>query len=185
MGGPLGALAGRCLLSSGLVFLWAGPVEAGPQWNTGLVAAGCLLGDGEAAFERAAFCGSARGDVLFLRERTADFGFGPYLSLGTTAFEDVRVTGGVSALLPLSEDFPLVVSLGGLVRGAGDFGVSSSVFWGFRSYNFHSAYNLAFGLSLAAERTLGERGGNALALGVQVDGIVLAMPFLLLAGALQ
>lgn len=157
--------------------------RAHPQWNTGLVASGCLLGDRDAAFERVAFCGQARSDVLFLRERTSDFGLGPYLAAGTAAFEDLRLSAGVSALVPVVEDFPVVLSFGGLARDTNSFGLSGSAFWGLRSYNFHSPYNLAFGLVLAGERTFGAQPSNALSLGFQLDGVVLALPFLLLVGA--
>jgi hypothetical protein len=131
------------------------------------------------------FCGQARGDVLFLRERTSDFGLGPYLAVGTATFSDLRASAGLSALFPVIEDFPVVLSLGALTRDIDSFGVSGSLFWGLRSYNFHSGYNLAFGVSLAAERTFGAAPSNALSLGVQVDGLVLVMPFLLLIGAAQ
>ena len=159
--------------------------HAAPQWNTGLVASGCLLGERDATFERVAFCGQARGDVLFLRQRVTDFGLGPYLAVGTAAFDDLRVSLGASALLPVIDDFPVVLSLGMLGREHGDLGVSTSAFWGLRSYNFHAGYNLAFGVSLSAERTFGAEASNALSLGLQADGFVLALPFLLIAGALQ
>lgn len=163
----------------------AAEARAQPQWNTGLIASGCLLGDGDAAFERVAFCGQARTDVLFLRERTSDFGLGPYLAAGSAAFEDLRLSAGVSALVPVFEDFPVVLSLGGLARDTSSLGLSGSAFWGLRSYNFHNAYNLAFGLVLAGERTFGAEPSNAISLGFQVDGLVLALPFLLLVGAAQ
>lgn len=178
-------LAGTRVSAALALIGWADQAQAHPQWNTGLVASGCLLGRGDAAFERAGFCGQARGDVLFLRARTSDFGLGPYLALGTAAFDDLRVSAGVSALVPVTEDFPFVLSIGALTRDADSFGVSSSLFWGLRSYNFHSGYNLAFGLSLAGERTFGTAPSNALLLGVQVDGLVLVLPFLLLIGAAQ
>jgi hypothetical protein len=120
-----------------------------------------------------------------LRSRTGDFGLGPYLSLGTAAFDDLRFSAGVSALAPIIEDFPLVVSLGALGRDGGDFGLSSSLFWGLRSYNFHGGFNLAFGVTLAGERTFGAQPSNAVSLGFQVDGLVLALPFLLLVGSAQ
>lgn len=173
LGGALGLL------------LWSRPAHADPQWNTGLVASGCLLGEGNATFERVAFCGQARADLNFFRERTSDFGFGPYVAIGTAAFDDLRISAGLSALAPMFEDFPLVFSLGALSRTSGDFGLSTSVFWGLRSYNFHGGYNLAFGLSLAGERTFGAEPSNAISLGVQLDGMVLALPFLLLVGAMQ
>jgi hypothetical protein len=163
----------------------AGEAQARPQWNTGLIPAGCIIGDHDAAFERVAFCGQARADVLFLRERTDAFGLGPYVALGSAAFEDLRLSAGATALIPIVEDFPLVLSLGGLARDAESFGLSASAFWGLRSYNFHSGYNLAFGFVLSGERTFGEASSNAISLGFQVDGLVLAMPFLLLVGAAQ
>lgn len=168
-----------------LSFTLANSAHAAPQWNTGLVASGCLLGDRDAVFERVGFCGQARGDILFLRNRVSDFGLGPYLAVGTAAFDDLRVSLGASALVPMIDDFPLVVSLGALGRESGDMGLSSSLFWGMRSYNFHSGYNLAFGFSLAGERTFGSQPSSAFSLGFQVDGFVLALPFLLLVGALQ
>ena len=159
--------------------------RAAPQWNVALTASGCLVGARNAAFERVAFCGQTRGDVLFLRHRVSDFGFGPYVALGTAGFEDLRFSGGGSALLPVAADFPLVVSLGLLARERGDFGLSSSLFWGPRSYNFHAGYNLAFGFCLAAERTVGAEASNALSLGFQADAFVLALPVLLIAGVLR
>lgn len=159
--------------------------RAAPQWNTGLVASGCLLGEHDETFERIAFCGQARGDMLFLRERVGDFGLGPYLAVGTAAFDDLRMSLGATALLPVLDDFPVVLSLGMLGRQHGDLGLSTSAFWGLRSYNFHAGYNLAFGFSLSAERTFGAEASSALSLGFQADGFVLALPFLLLAGALQ
>lgn len=179
--------AGSAALVAGTLTLVCGAnrAYARPQWDTGLVASGCLLGDGAAAFERVAFCGQARADVLFFRQRTGDFGLGPYLALGSAAFEDLRFSAGVSALWPVLEDFPVVLSLGALARDSGDLGLSSSLFWGLRSYNFHGGYNLAFGLTVAGERTLGPASSNAISLGVQVDGLLLALPFLLLVGAAQ
>lgn len=165
--------------------LLARPALAAPQWNTAIVPSGCLLGTSDDIFERVAFCGSARGDVLFLRENARDFGVGPYASVGTAAFEDFRASLGVSALLPVIEDFPLVLSLGPLLRDGRELGVSGTAFWGLRSYNHYGSYNIAVGLALGAERTFGEREVSAITIGLHIDGFVLAIPPLLLFGALK
>jgi len=176
----LGALCGAALVS-----LVAVRASAHPQWNTGLVASGCLLGEGSTLFDRAAFCGAAQGDVLFFREQTRDFGFGPYVSVGTASFSDLRLSAGARALFPVLEDFPLVVSLGGVLRDGHDPGVEGSLFWGVRSYNFHGSYNLAGGLLLSGQHLFDGPRSNVIALGVQLDGFILAVPFLLLWGALK
>lgn len=159
--------------------------QAEPQWNAGAVTAACLRGSNDEVFESAAFCGGFRGDILFGRSGTQDLGVGPMVGVGTAAFDDLRLTLGGSALLPVLEDFPVVVSLGGLVRDAGDLGAEASLFWGVRSYNFHSAWNFAAGLSLGAQRTFGDEPDNVLWLGLQIDGLVFALPVLLLVGALE
>jgi len=157
--------------------------RAEPQWSAGALASGCLLGGADDPFQRVAFCGALRGDLLLGRERTADFGFGPYVSLGTAAFDDLRLAVGGSALAPVLEDFPLVISLGALVRDGSAFGADANLFWGIRSYNFHATWNFAAGLVLGAQRTFGNSAENVVSLGLQIDGLVFALPVLLLAGA--
>jgi hypothetical protein len=172
-------------LSAALVVTSAKSARAEPQWNAALVPAGCLLGEHASLFDRVAFCGAVRGDVLFLRNRARDFGLGPYVALGTAAFEDVRVSLGLSALIPIAEDFPVVLSLGPLLRNGRRPGLSSLVFAGVRSYNFHASYNLAFGIAVGYDRDLADPRENALSIGVQVDAFVLALPVLLLVGAVR
>jgi hypothetical protein len=112
-------------------------------------------------------------------------GVGPYVALGTAAFDDLRVAGGLSALLPVVEDFPLVVSGGVLATGEGQWGLDSAVFFGLRSYNFYGAYNFAGGGFLGYQRTFGASSENVISIGVQVDALIVAFPFLLAWGALQ
>lgn len=171
------------VLLSGLAA--APPAAADPQWNTALVPSGCLLGDRGAVFDRTAFCGAVRADVLFLRERTGDFGLGPYVSFGTAAFEDFRPSVGISALLPIIDDFPVVLSGGLVLRDLQHPGWSSSLFWGLRSYNFHGTYNLAFGVVLGMERDFSDPSRSAATIGFHVDGFLLALPGLLLLGAFR
>lgn len=159
--------------------------HAAPQWNLGAVLSGCVLGDSGDGLQRAAFCGELRSDVLFGRGSSRDYGVGPYLSLGTAAFEDLRGTLGISALLPIIEDFPLVLSVGGLATDTGELGLDSSAFFGIRSYDHYGAYNFGAGLVLGTERSLLEGSETVWSLGVQIDGLIVATPFLLAWGALQ
>ncbi|MFZ5895923.1 MAG: hypothetical protein ACOY0T_33010 [Myxococcota bacterium] len=173
------------LFAALVVCLSSSLAQAHPQWNTGLLGAGCLVGDDDTWFDHAAFCGAAQADLILLRERTSDFGFGPYASVGTTAFSDLRLSLGARALFPIIEDFPLVASAGGVLRDGREPGVEASLFWGPRSFNFHGSYNLAGGVVLSGTHLFDGPRSNVLALGVQLDGFILAVPWLLLWGALK
>jgi hypothetical protein len=134
---------------------------------------------------RVAFCGAAHADVILGRQRERDFGVGPYLTLGTVAFDDLRGALGASFLVPTWDDLALVVSAGGLLDDAGRVGTDGSLFFGIRSYNFHGSYNFGAGIVLDVERTFGDEPATVLAAGLRVDGLALALPFLLAWGALQ
>ena len=111
------------------------------------------------------------------RERARDFGIGPYLGATTVAFEDLRLAAGPTLLLPYAEDFPFVVSLGGLVRDGRDLGLDASLFWGTRGYNFQGVYNIALGFSLGWQHLFTDEPNDVVQLAAHVDGMVLALPF--------
>ncbi len=158
----------------------AGAAEAEPEWNVAAQTSLCGRGDGAAVWQRTGFCGSLRGDLLFGRDRNAELAFGPYLTVGTATFSDVRVGGGMSLLLPtLSGDFPIVVSAGALSRNASDVRMSGELFFGLRSHNFHGSYAMASGLVLGADSAVAGGRGNTLYVGLQIDGLWLALPFIL------
>jgi hypothetical protein len=157
---------------------------AAPQWSAGVDPAVCVQQQ-DGAEDRVLFCGAAHGDLILGRQRERDLGFGPYATLGTVAFDDLRATLGASLLIPTWDDLALVLSVGGLVDDSANFGAEGAAFFGIRSYNFHGAYNFGAGLVLDAERTFGDHPSTVLSLGVRVDGLALALPFLLLWGALQ
>jgi hypothetical protein len=173
---PRASLAGAFLLLAPIA-------SAAPQWNASLIP-GAGLQRENSSFDQVVFWGAARGDLLLLRERASDIGLGPYLMLATAAFGDLRASAGASLLLPTNEDFPLVFSAGAFTRDGRAFGLDSSMFWGLRSYNFHGTYNLAGGVVLGAQHSLGSASETVLTLGVQVDAFVLLIPILLLRGAL-
>ena len=154
--------------------------QAEPEWNVAAETSLCGRGERAGIWQKTGFCGSFRGDVLFGRERNADFALGPYATFGTATFSDLRFGGGLSVLLPtLDGDFPIVVSAGALSRNGSDLRVSSEAFFGLRSHNFHGAYAMASGIVLGGDAALSGSHGNTLYVGLQVDGLWLALPFIL------
>jgi hypothetical protein len=164
--------------------------EAPPsvQWNVGLPVGVCGVGTEDAFWDRTRFCGAVRSDVLFLRERESSLGLGPYASVGTAAFDDARIGGGASLLLPVLEDFPIVLSLGGLAQlgdGPAAPGAEAWLFWGAHSFNFHDSYALRNGLLLGVQTTFEDERRSALWLTAQIDAAWPLLPFVMLAGWLQ
>ncbi len=157
-----------------------GRVHAEPEWNVAADAALCGRGDHGKVWQKTGFCGGFRGDVLFGRDRNADFALGPYATVGTATFSDVRFGGGLSFLLPTFEgDFPIVLSGGALSRNGDDLRWSAEGFFGLRSHNFHGSYAMASGIVLGGDSAISGGHGNTLYVGVQVDGLWLALPFIL------
>jgi hypothetical protein len=124
----------------------------------------------------------ARGDVLLLRERERDMAVGPYLDVATAGFHVVDTGGGGEWLLPVTEDFSVLAAGGGFLRsGAGrDWapGAEGTLFFGSRSYNFHSWYGLAVGAFVQSRWVPASPATLDIVAGVQLDVALLAMPFL-------
>jgi hypothetical protein len=155
-------------------------VRAEPEWNVAAETSLCGRGDGSGVWRNTGFCGEFRGDVLFGRARNADLALGPYATVGTATFSDVRFGGGLSGLLPtLDGDFPIVVSAGALSRNGRDLRLSGELFFGLRSHNFHGAYAMASGVVLGGDSAVSGSHGNTLYVGFQIDGLWLALPFIL------
>jgi hypothetical protein len=166
----------------------AAPSRAEPQWNASLVTGVCGAGTRDAYWQDTCWWNGVRGDVMLGRERNRDFGIGPYLDLNTAGFEDARFGGGVTAHVPWHPYFPLVLSAGGYARRDDDAwepGVAGWAFFGSRSYNFHSSYVMAGGLMLGLSYGLGDSRETAIVIGAQIDGLILALPFLLAVDALR
>ena len=159
------------------------PASAEPQWSIGVDTALCR--QSSETRDRWAFCGDLHSDLIFGRARERDLGVGPYTSVGTVAFDELRAAGGLTVLVPTLEDLGLALSAGGLIDDAGRLGLDTELFFGVRSYNFHGVYNFAAGLVIGAERTFGDDRSTLVTLGLRVDGFVVAAPFLLAWGALQ
>ena len=168
------------LVASLLALLGGTPrVHAEPEWNVAAQTSLCGLGS-DRVWQKTGFCGSFRGDLLFGRARNADFALGPYATIGTATFSDLRFGGGLSLLIPTLEgDFPIVLSAGALSRNANDFRLAGQAFFGLRSHNFHGSYAMASGIVLGGDSTLSGAPANTLYVGLQIDGMWLALPFIL------
>jgi hypothetical protein len=155
-------------------------LHAEPEWNVAAQPLLCGLGHDSQIWKNTRFCGALHGDLLFGRDRNADFALGPYATLGTVKFSDIRFGAGLSLLIPtLSGDFPVVLSAGAASRDGSDARVSGEAFFGLRSHNFHGSYAMASGLVIGGDRAVTSSHANTLYVGLQVDGLWLALPFIL------
>ena len=167
-------------------FVWValaarpGSVSARPQFGVALLPGVCGVAEDQGVWQRTAFFGAARGDVLLGRGRSADLGLGPFVEASTAGFSDVRLAGGASALVPVSQWWPLVVSAGGYVRpGREGFqpGFTGSLFWGLRDYNYHASYSSAVGLQAGVYQGLGGGRENVVFVAAHLDALLLSVPF--------
>lgn len=160
----------------------ARPAGADPQTSVGLTVGG-VVRDAEGAGTSGAFHLGGRADLQLLRSRNGEMAVGPYVDVATASFHDVDAGGGLGWLLPLSDDFPLILSAGGFARD-GDGrgwrpGVEGTLLVGPRSYNFHSWYGMAGGLFVQTRWVPQSPSTLDVVIGVQVDVEILALPFLL------
>ena len=174
----------RSLAVVGLFSLFAGTANATPQGHVALRTSICGAGD-DALWQETRWCNGVTGDLLFGRERNRDFGLGPYVEVSSAGFWDARYGGGLSALLPVTSDFPLVLSLGAYGHETDSAALGGAMFFGLRSHNFHGSYNFATGLVVSGYRDLGAERATLVAIGLELDALLLAMPFLFLTGELR
>jgi len=163
----------------------AGGAEAAPQASLGLDVGGAAEETDEGP-TRGAFDLGGRADVLLGRTRGTDMAIGPYLEAATLSFHNLDVAAGAEWLIPVRDDLPLVLSGGALLRDQGGRplspGVEGTVFFGSRSYNFHSWYGLAAGLFAQTRFVPGPPSTIDFVFGIQIDAELLIMPGLLLWG---
>jgi hypothetical protein len=190
---------GSASIALALSVACSSPALAGPQGTVGLTigAAGVSPGSEKIVplaepprgyWAQTDFHLGLRADLMFLRAKNSDFGIGPYAELLTHAFDEVQFGGGATVLLPVLDNLPVVVSGGAYARKGDDRfgltpGVAATLFWGSRSYNFHSPYVLAAGLLGEFRYGLGPNRETSIVLGAQIDLEVLALPFVFLASA--
>jgi hypothetical protein len=119
-----------------------------------------------------------RLESVYLRKRPTDFGFGPYLEARSAAFIHGDYGAGVLALIPVDPTFPIWFGAGGFARRqdhAWAPGANAFVAWGSRSFNYSSAYAMAFGLVLDVRVHRGDTPGvdTVLALSIDLEGLAL------------
>jgi hypothetical protein len=150
-----------------------------PQINSAFVTGLCGLGEPDSLWSQSAWCNGLRADVLFGRARNTDFALGPYVHVMSAGFWDARYGAGLSWLVPVTGDFPLILSVGAGGHELEAPALEGWLFFGPRAYNFHALYSLSAGLLLGFQRDLGATEANQFVVGAQIDGLVLALPFLL------
>jgi len=165
-------------------FILAPDASGSPQSNLGLTVGGGVENVVGGPAGHGVFHLGARADTLFLRRRGDQMALGPYLDVATSSFDNLDTGGGAEWLLPIRDDLPIVLSAGAFWRNGGGRvwapGVEGEVFFGSRSYNFHSWYGLAGGLFVQTRWLLPSPATLDVILGVQLDAVLLALPALLL-----
>jgi hypothetical protein len=162
--------------------------RADTEWNTGLIGGVCGVGEKSAIWDRSRACLGVRGDLLHGRDAPGEIAGGGFLGVTTAGFRDVTFEGGGAVLLPMGQVWTSVVSAGPMIRlrdANWEPGVAGWAFIGRRPFNYHGSYAMAWGFVAGYERGLGARGTSALTLGVQLDGLVLALPVMFTVDAVR
>lgn len=165
---------------AGTTLVFTSNADAHPQISGGLTTGAALT---DLRFERGprvAYHLGGRFDAIFLRERPTDMGIGPYVDIATHAFDTFEAGGGLSWVVPAGST-AFMFSGGGFGRTAGfgfEPGVAGTIFWGSKSYNYHSLYGIGAGLFLQGRYGFGDGKQADAILGVQLDLEYFALPFL-------
>jgi hypothetical protein len=113
---------------------------------------------------------------------------GPSLSIATSGFSDFRAVGGAMTLLPLGDLWAVGVEPAAYVRAADGRavpGLSARAWFGIQTYNYQGAYAPRGGLTVGYARDLDGSDAHAITIAVEIDGLVLALPVVLLYESLR
>src|ERR1700744_4989131 len=120
--------------------LLARPAHADPQLSAA-VTTGVAFTDLRAEnAPRLAYHLGGRFDALFLRDRAEKMAVGPYVDVATEAFDTFEAGGGFTWLVPAWGP-AFMFSAGAFARRSRfgwEPGVSGTIFWGSKSYNYSS-----------------------------------------------
>lgn len=162
------------------IMVTAAEASAHPQLSGGLTSGAALTDLRVERGPRVAYHLGGRFEALFLREAPSDMAIGPYVDVATHAFDTLEAGGGISWLVPAGAT-AFVFSGGAFGRTAGfgfEPGVAGTIFWGSRSYNYHSTYGIGAGLFVQGRYGFGDgKQGDAI-FGAQIDLEYFALPFL-------
>lgn len=114
-----------------------------------------------------------RSDLLFGEARPAQVRFGPALDLRTEGFRTFEAAGGLAVLLPVDSGFAFTAT-GGAGWGARPEGrdgalAFGTVAFGWRPYNYFSAYSWAVNLYAGARVQLMEPRVWEVTAGIEID----------------
>ena len=152
---------------------------ARPQLTSGVTNGAALTDFRAGNGPRLAYHLGGRLELLLLRDGPTDMAIGPYIDIATAAFDTFEGGGGVAWLVPTGPT-GFVLSAGGFARTSRfgwEPGASGTIFWGSRSYNYHSTYAIGVGLFVQGRYGLGEGKQADGILGVQLDLEYVALPF--------
>lgn len=131
---------------------------------------------------------AARGDALFGPRTPYGARVGPYVTAGTHDFDDLTVGLGLSVQLPVSPTYPLVLSAGVfadvLSLSTPRPGGLARLWWGSRSYNYHSRYVMVLGGWVEARHTPALDATDVV-IGLDADLGFITLPLVLLYEALR
>lgn len=185
MGRPIVArigIAGALLVAT----LVARPAAATPQLGAAATT-GVALTDLRADGPRVAYHLGARFDALFLRDAPRQMALGPYVDVATAAFDTLEAGGGLSWLVPVDAT-AFIFSAGSFARTSAlgwEPGVAGGLFWGSRSFNYHSKYAIGVGLFAQGRYGLGDGEQGDVIGGLHLDLEYLALPFVFLFEAIR
>lgn len=162
--------------------LFAGAARADPEWNIDVALGVAGRGQGATVWDGTAFHGSVRGDLIWGRHGSGDFGLGPSAEIATLGFRDARLHLGPTALVPLGSSLSLLVTPAGYVRTGPSpiVGASGRILLGFRSFNHYGSYAITNGLSVGVDQDLSGSSERVVIVAADLDGALLALPLVLL-----
>jgi hypothetical protein len=195
------SLCAGSFLSLAVALLSSSPpaLAAPPQVAVGFTVGAAGVGSERELWQNTVFHLGARGDVLFGRNGSNSFGVGPYVEVLTHDFGELQTGAGASVLLPLTELYPIVLSAGGYLRipwqsSPGPLadksygvepGIAGTVFFGTRSFNFHTPYEITVGLIGQARIGLGDSHETSFVVAAQLDMAAIWLPIVFIVHGAQ
>jgi hypothetical protein len=116
-----------------------------------------------------------RADFLWGKPGDEHFRIGPAVDLRSATFHTIEAGAGLTILLPVYRGYPitLTATAGYALRkeelGGNGLFVSNTFAWGYRSYNYHSRYGVAFNGFVSTRHHLDERKAIEITAGIELD----------------
>lgn len=116
-----------------------------------------------------------RADFLWGKPGDQHFRLGPAVDLRTATFHTIEAGAGGTILFPVFRGYPitLTTTVGYALRksdlGGNGFFVSNTFAWGYRSFNYHSRYGIAFNGFISTRHHLDARHALEVTGGIELD----------------